>query len=202
MGIRRRELVTAARQSEEAIEDPLVRLRLDLTEMVRFCGRVYCDESSTHALAVHALRARHAIGIVESPEFHTEFDRLRMASLDGVAAEIDGLDADAVDLANADRIAAGLTRFFQQRKVSERPMAGVFLICLNEAYAVTGRYRDPYLGARNIAEMRLFTDPEDEQFVALCDELTTRYEVSTGRDSGLVASIEAAMAEFTRVHPV
>ncbi|WP_174184741.1 hypothetical protein [Nocardia barduliensis] len=195
-------MVAAARQGEEAIEDPIVRLRLDLTEMVRFCGRVYCDESSNHALAVNAIRARHAIGMVESSDLDTEFDRLRVASLGSVAGDIEGLDADAVDLVNADRIAAGLTRFFQQRKVSQRPMVGVFLICLNEAYAVAGRYRDPYLGARNIAEMRLFTDPEDEQFVALCDELTTRFEDSTGRDPEVVTRIEAAMAEFTRAHPV
>lgn len=179
-----------------------MRLRLDLTEMVRFCGRVYCGESSSYALAVHAVRARRADGIVESRDVYTAFERLRWEALDSVAEEIAELDADAVDLANADRIADGLMRFFQRRKVSERPMAGVFLICLNEAYAVAGRYRDPYLGARNIAEMRLFTDPEDEQFVALCDELTTRFEESAGANPVVAERIESAMAEFTRANPV
>ncbi|MFE7742004.1 hypothetical protein [Nocardia sp. NPDC057455] len=177
-------------------------MRLDLTEMVRFCGRVYCGESSSYALAVHAVRARHAEGIARSSDAFTAFERLRLEALDSAAEEITGLDADTVDLAIADRIADGLMRFFQRRKVSGRPMAGVFLICLNEAYAVAGRHRDPYLGARNIAEMRLFTDPEDEQFVALCDELTMIFEESAGANPAVVARIESAMAEFTRANPV
>ncbi|BDT96529.1 hypothetical protein IFM12275_65050 [Nocardia sputorum] len=80
-------------------------------------------------------------------------------------------------------------------------MAGVRLICLNEAYAVAGRYRDPYLGARNIADMRLLADPEDEQFVALCDELTGRVEES-GSYPVIVDRIREAMVEFTRANPV
>ncbi|MET9029590.1 hypothetical protein ABZW96_28810 [Nocardia sp. NPDC004168] len=202
MGIRRRELVAAARRAEDEIEEPLARLRIHLTEMVRFCGRVYCGESSSHALAVHAIRARDAIGFVDSMEALTEFDRLRLAALESVSGEIEGLDADTVDLANADRLADGVTRFFRQKKVTERAMTGIFLICLNEAYAVAGGYRDPYLGARNIAEMRLFTDSEDEPFVASCDELAARFEESAGDNPEVVARIEDVMAAYTRANPV
>ncbi|WP_159838460.1 hypothetical protein [Nocardia sp. CY41] len=202
MGTRRRELVAAARRGEDAIEEPLSRLRLDLTEMVRFCGRVFCGESSSHALAVHAIRAQSAIAIIGSIDGSTAFDRLRLAALDSVAGYMNGLDADTLDLVNADRITDGVTQFFRQRKVSARPLTGIFLICLNEAYAVSGGYREPYLGARNIAEMRLFTDLEDEPFVALCDELTIRFEESTGENSLIIASIEDVMAEFVRANPV
>ncbi len=132
----------------------------------------------------------------------TVFDRLRLAALDSIAGDMNGLHADSIDLVNADRIADGVTQFFRQRKVSARPLEGIFLICLNEAYAVSGGYREPYLGARNIAEMRLFSDLEDEPFVALCDELTTRFEESTGENSSIVASIEDVMAEFVRTNPV
>ncbi|BDT96528.1 hypothetical protein IFM12275_65040 [Nocardia sputorum] len=98
MGIRRRELVAAARQTEAAIENPPARSRLDLTEMVRFCGRVYCGESSSHALAVHAIRAQRTIGSIDAAAMDTPFDRLRLESLDSVARDVEGLDADTVDL--------------------------------------------------------------------------------------------------------
>ncbi|MEU2174739.1 hypothetical protein ABZ552_11000 [Nocardia sp. NPDC019219] len=194
-------MIAAARQAEAAIENLPARSRLDLTEMVRFCGRVHCGESSSHALAVHAIRAQRTIGSSDAAAMDTPFDRLRLEALDSVARDIEGLDADTVDLTHADRIAEELTRFFQQRKVAGRPLAGVRLICLNEAYAVAGRYRGPYLGARNIADMRLFADPEDEQFVALCDELTVRVEES-GSYPVIVDRIREAMAEFTRANPV
>ncbi|MBF6466786.1 hypothetical protein IU427_16590 [Nocardia beijingensis] len=201
MGTRRRELVAAARQAEADLGDPQARSRLDRTEMVRFCGRVHCGESSSHALAVHAIRARRTIGIIGAAATDAPFDRLRLESLQSVAREVEGLDPDTVDLTHADRIAEALTRFFQQRKVSGRRMAGVHLICLNEAYAVAARHRDPYLGARNIADMGLFADPGDERFVALCDELAVRVEES-GSHPVIVDRIREAMAEFTRANPV